>query len=108
QGRFEFLGEKSFWQTRASLRERGGLQFVAGGFDDFQLKPAGGKCQPALGEHGIRLRERERTAPGVDENRFMTGRRTLYGSLHAGSSLRLSGSFGSPLFAVCIAKFGRR
>ncbi len=64
---FKLLGEQPFGQAFALLGERGGLQFIAGGLDDFQLELEFRENGPALGEHGVGLREGEGAAAGGDE-----------------------------------------
>ena len=53
QGLFDFFGEQSF-ATR--LGERGGLQVVAGGFDDFDFGRKA--CFRQLTGHVVRLPQR--------------------------------------------------
>ena len=50
QGDFQFLREQAFGQGLAFLRQRSGLEFVAGGLDDLQLEAQLRESGAALGQ----------------------------------------------------------
>ena len=66
---FEFLGEKSAGDIGIDARQGSILQFVAGGFDDFEFKFQFWKRGAALGEYEIRLGKRKGAAASGDEKR---------------------------------------
>ena len=64
EGGFEFLGEEAFWEFLVG--EGSGLEFIAGGFDNFDLEPEFGEVGLAEVEDGVGLGEGEGAAAGGD------------------------------------------
>ena len=68
QGDFQFFGEKAARQAGVNARHGRGLQFVAGGFDDFEGEGELGKFSAAFGQDHVRLGQGQRAAARGDEN----------------------------------------
>ena len=68
QGDFQFLGEQAFGQGLAFLRQRSGLELVAGGLDDLQLEAQFRESGAALGQDQVGLGERQGAAAGGDDD----------------------------------------
>jgi len=73
EGDFEFLGEKSLGEAFAFLGEGGGLEFIAGGLDDFKLEGEARERGAALGENDVGLRESKGAAACGDGKKIFVG-----------------------------------
>ena len=69
QGDFQFLREEPFGQGLAFLRQRGGLELVASGLDDLQLKAELREGGAALGQNHVGLGQRQRAAARGEDDR---------------------------------------
>ena len=68
---FQFLGEEALGQALAFLRQRSGLELVAGGLDDLQLEAQLRESGAALGQDQVGLGQRQGAAAGGDGDGFI-------------------------------------
>ena len=71
QGHFEFLGEEALGQGLAFLRQRSGLELVAGGLDDLKLEGQLWERGAALGQDEVGLGERQGAAARGEGDGFV-------------------------------------
>jgi hypothetical protein len=80
----KFLGEETFGKRLTFLSQRSGLQFVAGRFDDFQLKLELGENRAALVQHQVGLRQCESAAAGRNLDDVFIGHAQRWPSVSRG------------------------
>src|SRR5438309_5784697 len=68
QRHFEFFGKQAFRKVLTFFGQRGSLELVPGGFDNFQFKVELGEGGFALRQNHVGLSQGQRTAAGSDVN----------------------------------------